>query len=120
MPENTCGARQPGWENGPPIGRHRIPCVLDSGHRGDHRNALRDKWENDESTDWEEGRLEGRTETLDALVYSLGDHVRAGALTLAAAVKIYAQTTEWTEEESADFLCEFWAELMVTRLQHDG
>jgi hypothetical protein len=44
----VCGARRPGWENGPAIGRHRIPCVLEHGHAGDHRNALGKSWPVDE------------------------------------------------------------------------
>lgn len=40
----TCGVRRPGWENGPAIGRHRIPCVLDSGHQGVHRDGLGQTW----------------------------------------------------------------------------
>lgn len=41
----TCGARRPGWENGPAIGRNRIPCVLPADHaEGEHRNAFGDTW----------------------------------------------------------------------------
>ncbi|WP_445279504.1 hypothetical protein [Streptomyces sp. DSM 118148] len=77
--------------------------------------------ENGESySDWEEGRLEGREEVLEQLVFTLGDHVRAGSMTLAAAVSVYATAAETTEDVSADILCEFWAELMVARLTHDG
>ncbi|MFC9225813.1 hypothetical protein ACFT8W_34660 [Streptomyces hygroscopicus] len=41
---NPCGARKPGWENGPAIGRHRIPCVRPEGHQGAHRDALAQEW----------------------------------------------------------------------------
>lgn len=40
-----CGARRPGWEAGPEIGRHRQPCVRVAGHRGVHRDALGQSWE---------------------------------------------------------------------------
>ncbi|MEU1892754.1 hypothetical protein [Streptomyces pristinaespiralis] len=43
---DRCGARRPGWENGPEIGIHRIPCVLEAGHPGDHRNAFGQPWPN--------------------------------------------------------------------------
>ena len=39
-----CGARRPGWDQGPAVGRHRIPCVLPAGHTGEHRDALRGTW----------------------------------------------------------------------------
>lgn len=39
-----CGARRPGWESGPPIGIHRIPCVRDADHDGNHRNAWMQEW----------------------------------------------------------------------------
>lgn len=42
--EATCGARKPGWEHGPAIGRHRIPCVLPAGHDGKHQDALAQAW----------------------------------------------------------------------------
>lgn len=41
----ACGARRPGWDQGPAIGRHRIPCVLpEHGRDVDHRNALGKTW----------------------------------------------------------------------------
>lgn len=40
-----CGARRPGWDQGPAIGRHRIPCVRAShDDDGDHRNGLGETW----------------------------------------------------------------------------
>lgn len=39
-----CGARKPGWEHGPAIGRHRIPCTLPTGHQGVHRDGLGQTW----------------------------------------------------------------------------
>ncbi|MGW5215136.1 hypothetical protein ACWEQO_29090 [Streptomyces sp. NPDC004051] len=39
-----CGARRPGWEHGPAIGIHRIPCVLERGHVGEHANAFGQAW----------------------------------------------------------------------------
>ncbi|GAA1186426.1 hypothetical protein F4556_003306 [Kitasatospora gansuensis] len=47
----TCGARRPGWENGFPVGRHRIPCVLDPEHQDDHANGLGDQWPQNDSTE---------------------------------------------------------------------
>ncbi|SOE30206.1 hypothetical protein SAMN05442782_7098 [Streptomyces sp. OK228] len=57
MPRNTpvstqqtnasaaCGARRPGWEYGPAIGIHRIPCVLPvHGPDVPHRNAFGLAW----------------------------------------------------------------------------
>ncbi|MDW6062924.1 hypothetical protein SAZ11_39095 [Streptomyces sp. FXJ1.4098] len=44
MSNETCGARKPGWENGPAIGRHRIPCVRLKGHQDAHRDALGQEW----------------------------------------------------------------------------
>jgi hypothetical protein len=45
QPQRTaCGARRPGWDQGPAIGRHRIPCVLDVGHDDDHRDAFGKSW----------------------------------------------------------------------------
>lgn len=43
-PSTLCGMRRPGWDQGPAIGRHRIPCVLESQHEGDHRDALGQAW----------------------------------------------------------------------------
>lgn len=43
-PRAPCGARKPGWELGPAIGSHRIPCVLAAGHDGDHRDGLGQTW----------------------------------------------------------------------------
>lgn len=43
--QTTCGARRPGWEHGPAIGIHRIPCVLDPFHQDDHANAFGLGWE---------------------------------------------------------------------------
>lgn len=40
-----CGARRPGWEDGPAVGRHRLPCTLPAGHAPeDHRDALGQTW----------------------------------------------------------------------------
>jgi len=39
-PIETCGARREGWEAGPPIGSHRIPCVRPAGHLELHRDGL--------------------------------------------------------------------------------
>lgn len=61
--------------------------------------------------EWEEGRLE----TLTELVNSLGDHVNAGTLSLAAAVSIYAQTAELSEGEAAEFLAGVWIDDMLDR-----
>ena len=44
MSNDTCGARRPGWSNGPAIGRRRLPCTREVGHEGEHANALRDTW----------------------------------------------------------------------------
>ncbi|WP_329315410.1 hypothetical protein [Streptomyces sp. NBC_01262] len=46
MQASLCGARRPGWEYGPAIGRHRLPCVRESheGELGDHVNALGETW----------------------------------------------------------------------------
>lgn len=41
---NACGARKPGWEQGPAIGRHRIPCIRREQHSGDHRDGLGQTW----------------------------------------------------------------------------
>ncbi|MFE6946145.1 hypothetical protein [Streptomyces chartreusis] len=71
-------------------------------------------------SEWEEGRLEGREEVLEQLVFTLGDHVRAGNMTLPAAVSVYATAAQITEDDAASILCEFWAELLVARLTHDG
>lgn len=38
----TCDARRPGYQEGPPIGRRRLPCVLPAGHDGRHTTAFRD------------------------------------------------------------------------------
>ncbi|MFD7443897.1 hypothetical protein [Streptomyces sp. NPDC059909] len=43
-PAQLCGARRPGWENGPAIGINRIPCILAAGHDDDHRNAFGQTW----------------------------------------------------------------------------
>lgn len=40
----TCGARQPGWGNGPAVGRRSLPCVRDVGHQDDHANTVGDQW----------------------------------------------------------------------------
>ncbi|MFE0976898.1 hypothetical protein [Streptomyces rochei] len=69
----------------------------------------------DELSEWDEGWNEGRTEAHDALVNTLGDNVRAGIVTLAAAVTIYSQTVGLPEEVFAAFLCEYWSELMSAR-----
>ncbi|MFE3073139.1 hypothetical protein [Streptomyces sp. NPDC059247] len=39
-----CGARRPGWEQGPAIGINRIPCILPAGHEGEHGNAFGQTW----------------------------------------------------------------------------
>lgn len=43
-PAAECGARRPGWDQGPAIGRHRIPCTLPTGHDGGHRDGLGNEW----------------------------------------------------------------------------
>ncbi|MGW9460060.1 hypothetical protein ACWG5N_29340 [Streptomyces globisporus] len=40
----VCGARRPGWDQGPAVGINRIPCVLADGHEGEHRNAFHQTW----------------------------------------------------------------------------
>lgn len=40
----ACGARRPGWDQGPAIGSHRIPCTLTAGHDGAHRDGLSNEW----------------------------------------------------------------------------
>ncbi|MGW1608897.1 hypothetical protein ACWCQZ_05710 [Streptomyces sp. NPDC002285] len=69
-----------------------------------------------ELSDWEEGRLE----TLTGLVNSLGDYVSSGVLTLAGAVKVYAQTAELTEAEAGKFLAEVWIDHMLAEFEYDG
>lgn len=46
----VCGARRPGWEHGPAIGIHRIPCVLPA-HGPDvmHRNAFGLGWKSEDA-----------------------------------------------------------------------
>jgi hypothetical protein len=39
----TCGQRRNGWET-PGPGRHRLPCVLPTGHEGDHKDAFAAEW----------------------------------------------------------------------------
>jgi hypothetical protein len=39
-----CGARRPGWDHGPAVGSHRIPCILPAGHDGGHRDGLGQTW----------------------------------------------------------------------------
>jgi hypothetical protein len=46
MAENTCGARREGWQAGPAIGRHRIPCIRPEGHQEAHRDGLAQEWAN--------------------------------------------------------------------------
>nr|WTB31094.1 hypothetical protein OG781_17835 [Streptomyces sp. NBC_00830] len=41
---SACGARRPGWDQGPAIGSHRIPCTLPAGHEGEHRDGLGNTW----------------------------------------------------------------------------
>lgn len=38
-----CGARRSGWER-PGPGRHRLPCILPSGHEGEHRDTFGQTW----------------------------------------------------------------------------
>jgi hypothetical protein len=66
--------------------------------------------------DWDLGRLE----TLTELVNALGGYWDAGTLTLAAAVKIYAQTAELTEDESAEFLTSLWVDHSLSALEYGG
>ncbi|MBA2813049.1 hypothetical protein E0500_038495 [Streptomyces sp. KM273126] len=70
----------------------------------------------EELSDWEEGQLE----TLTELVNALGDYWNAGVLTLAAAVKVYAQTAELTEDASAEFLTGIWVDHMLDRMRYGG
>ncbi|MFF0104519.1 hypothetical protein [Streptomyces hirsutus] len=42
-----CGARRPGWER-PGPGRHRLPCVVSTGHAGAHRDAFGKTWQNEQ------------------------------------------------------------------------
>ncbi|WP_086867236.1 hypothetical protein [Streptomyces viridochromogenes] len=70
----------------------------------------------EELSKWEEGRLE----TLTGLVNSLGDYVSSGVLTLAAAVKVYAQTAELTEAEAGEFLAGVWVGHMLDELEYDA
>ncbi|WP_017239509.1 hypothetical protein [Streptomyces sp. SS] len=44
VPSALCGARRPGWEQGPAIGINRIPCILSAGHEGEHGNAFGQTW----------------------------------------------------------------------------
>ncbi|GAA2133268.1 hypothetical protein [Streptomyces synnematoformans] len=39
-----CGARRPGYDQRPAIGRNSIPCVHEHGHEGTHANAFGDRW----------------------------------------------------------------------------
>jgi hypothetical protein len=68
----------------------------------------------EELDEWDRGRLE----TLTELVNALGDNVNAGTLTLAAAVKVYAQTAELTEAEAAEFLTAVWTDHMLGELEY--
>ncbi|MEV7309458.1 hypothetical protein AB0N67_24805 [Streptomyces microflavus] len=43
-PATECGARRPGWDQGPAVGSHRIPCTLPTGHDGGHRDGLGNEW----------------------------------------------------------------------------
>lgn len=70
----------------------------------------------EELSDWEEGNLTALTE----LVNALGDYWEAGVLTLAAAVKVYAQTAALTEDESAEFLTGIWVDDMLDRMQYEA
>ncbi|MEU0583613.1 hypothetical protein [Streptomyces sp. NPDC006132] len=70
----------------------------------------------EELTGWEEGQLD----TLTELVNALGDYWSAGVLTLAAAVKVYAQTAELTEDESAEFLTSLWVDHSLAALEYGG
>lgn len=40
----ACGARRPGWDQGPAIGSHRIPCTQPTGHQGEHQDGLGNTW----------------------------------------------------------------------------
>ncbi|MEU2267704.1 hypothetical protein ABZ568_15075 [Streptomyces olindensis] len=70
----------------------------------------------EELSDWEEGNLTALTE----LVNALGDYWEAGVVTLAAAVKVYAQTAAMTEERAAEFLTGIWVDDMLERMQYEG
>ncbi|AXE85581.1 hypothetical protein [Streptomyces sp. Go-475] len=70
----------------------------------------------EELSDWEEGQLE----TLTELVNALGAYWEAGVLTLAAAVKVYAQTAAMTEAQAAEFLTGLWVDDMVSRLEFEA
>ncbi|MFD5338833.1 hypothetical protein [Streptomyces hawaiiensis] len=69
-----------------------------------------------ELSDWQEGHVE----TLTELVNALGDYWNAGVLTLAAAVKVYAQTAYLTEDEAAEFLIGLWVDDSVSQLEYDA
>jgi hypothetical protein len=45
--DSTCGARKPGWANGPAVGANRIPCLEPAGHSGEHRDGLGQTWANE-------------------------------------------------------------------------
>ena len=57
VPSTTplCGARRPGWER-PGPGRHRLPCMLPTGHTGAHRDALRQTWETEQTAAQDDAR----------------------------------------------------------------
>ncbi|MFG3657022.1 hypothetical protein [Streptomyces sp. NPDC047706] len=56
--------------------------------------------------DWQKGQIE----TLTELVNALGSYWAAGALTLSAAIKVYAQVACMSEDESAEFLTSLWVD----------
>lgn len=116
MPKNACGARQPGWESGPAIGRHRIPCVLDTGHMDDHANAFGDKWENDaeRNEEWQDAWAE----VLSELMYALAEQVRGGRVTLGTAAQIYSQTSAgaFGVDYATQYLTDIVAEEMLSEL----
>lgn len=61
-----CGARRPGWEDGPAIGRHRIPCVRVAGHDGPHRDGLTATWDATEADATEQAAV-ATNDTEDAM-----------------------------------------------------
>ncbi|MDN0196584.1 hypothetical protein [Streptomyces sp. S.PNR 29] len=72
----------------------------------------------DENGEGLSGREEGQLETLTELVNALGDYWNAGILTLAAAVKVYAQTACLTEDDAAEFLIGLWVDDRVSALEY--
>ncbi|MFE0960575.1 hypothetical protein ACG2OD_32660 [Streptomyces sp. PDY-4] len=72
----------------------------------------------DENGEHLSDREVGELETLTELVNALGDYWNNGTLTLAAAVKVYAQTAALTEGEAAEFLIGLWVDHSVTALEY--